>query len=297
MRGKAIARFLSIIGGGVLSVAPASVYASDLNLTTAGATATATANIGGSFTVTQISPQSTGTGVIDSFLRVQSNGSATSEQGYNTNLGTPMDDKGGGFTRALTLAEVPTVDLNSTPGNLTDDYYQFLLDINQVNSGTNNLLSLNQIQIFTATSDQLASGNADATSTTAASVSFASATERFRMSSTATNAFTRILLDYSLNSGSGSGDMFLYVAKSAFAGAALTNNVILFTQFGIPNGSGTFGTGTNDGFEEWAVLKTNLNQCVTCNLEETPEPASLMLLGSGLAFAAARFRRKVARQA
>jgi hypothetical protein len=295
MRSKAIGRFLSILGAVVVSVAPASVYASDLDLTTAGATQTATANIGGSFTVQQISPQSTGTGVIDSFLRVQSNG--TSEQGYNTSLGTPMDDKGGGFTRAITLAEVPLVDRNGTPA-ISDDYYQFLLDINQNKSGTDNLLSLNQIQIFTATADQLASANADATATTAATVTLnqAGATERFRMSST-TAPFTRILLDYSLNPGSGAGDMFLYVAKSAFGAAALTDNVILFTQFGIPNGDTSFGTGTNDGIEEWAVLKPTIQQCQTCNLEETPEPASLMLLGSGLAFAAARFRRKTVRQA
>jgi hypothetical protein len=281
--------FLGILGGVALSVVPTSVYADTiLDLTTTGATATTSADLGGSFTVTQISPQSTGTGVIDSFLRIQQNGD---ERGYNTSLGTPLDDKGGGFTRALTLGEVPVVNLG-VPGV---DYYQFLLDINQVNSGTSNLISLNQIQIFTASSDMLHSSITEATATNAADVNFAGATEVFRMSSS-TSPYTQIHLDYSLNPGSGAGDMFLYVLKSAFGAASATTNVILFSQFGIPNGDPAFGSGSNDGFEEWAVLKANLNQCTTCNLQETPEPASLMLLGSGLALAAARFRKKFGRQ-
>src|SRR5262245_32320219 len=62
-----------------------------------GSPPTLTAAIGGSFTVQQIQPQSTGTGFIDSFLRIQQNGF---ERGYNTNIGTPLDDKGGSFTHA-----------------------------------------------------------------------------------------------------------------------------------------------------------------------------------------------------
>jgi hypothetical protein len=297
MRSKAIGRFLGVLGGLVLATAPASSYGSTiLNLTTTGATATSTADIGGSFTVTQISPQSTGTGVIDSFLRVQANGN---ERGYNTDLGTPLDDKGGGFTRSLLLSEVPTVDLNGTPGNLADDYYQFLLDINQVGSGINNLLSLSQIQIFQASADQLHTSITEATDPagpnngTSALIAFGSATEVFRMSSTAANAFTSIELDYNLNPGSGAGDMFLYVRKAAFSSDVTLDQVILFSQFGIPNGTAD----TNDGFEEWAVLKSSLQPCLTCNLDAVPEPASLLLLGSGISLVAAKLRRRKARLA
>ena len=245
-----------------------------IDLTTAGATSTQTADIGGSFTVTQISPQSTGTGVIDSFLRIQQNGE---ERGYNTSTGTPLDDKSGTFTRALSLSEIPIVNLGGT------DYYQFMLDINQ--NGTE-LLSLNQIQIFQSTTDP--TGYTSLTEATAGSdalISFAGATEVFRMDSLANNY--EIKMDYSLNSGSGSGDMFLYVLKSSFTGAG--DFVVLFSQFGAPPGSWS----SNDGFEEWAVLKSSITQCVSgdCTINATPEPASLLLLGTGLGLVARRVRR------
>ena len=82
-----------------------------------------------------------------------------------------------------------------------------------------------------------------------------------------------IKMDYSLNAGSGSGDMFLYVANSLFTGLSSTTNIILFTQFGTP--PATFGT--NDGFEEWAVLKASGSTCLGCVV---PEPTSILLFGT-----------------
>ena len=289
MRSRAMKTFLGILGGVALSVVPASVYANTiLDLTTAGATEDGTAAVGGTFIVQQVPDQSTGTGVIDSFVRIQNN---VNESGYNTDLAPQLDTKAGTFTHSITLGEVPLVAL--ADGNV---YYQFLLDINQNTGGTNEFLSLTQIQIFTAASDQLHTGLTDATATTASAIQFAGATERFRMSSTSSNQFNEIQLNYALNGGSGSGDMYLYVLKSAFGAVSSTSNVILYSQFGTPPGAYS----TNDGFEEWALLK-GVTTCTGtgCDVTVTPEPASLMLLGSGLAMAAVRFRknRKAVRQA
>jgi len=260
------------IAAGVLALTAQGVQAvTVLDLTTTNASASATAFTGGSFTVQQISPQSTGTGVIDSFLRLQPGGSTNQERGYNTSIGTPLDDLGGNFTKALTLSEIPIVNIGGTA------YRQFLLDINQTASSP--LLSLNQIQIFQAPSDPGSTFTiAEATATTNAILSgLTGATEIFRMSNatlSAANAYD-VQLNFSLNPGSGAGDMFLYVPNSDFTGGP---NIILFSQFGTPPGP----SATNDGFEEWAVV--------------IPEPPTLTLgcIASLIGLGTWRLRRSAA---
>jgi len=258
-----------------------------VNLTTAGATATPTAVIGGVFRVEQIDPQSTGTGVIDSFVRIQDNGN---EEGYNTDLGTPLDTKAGNFTHSLLLSSVPIVDIGGTL------YRQFLLDINQNTGGDNEFITLNQIQIFLAPSDMLHTGLIPAGATTPPEIAFAGTTEVFRMNEDTNTGFTQILMDYSLNAGSGSGDMFLYVLNSAFTGLG-TQNLILYSQFGDdPDGpGGAFGNGgTNDGFEEWAVLLPEGSPDPNPP-PSLPEPTSLAIWCLGLVaagFGARRMRKQ-----
>lgn len=286
----------------VLSSPNANAAATTIDLTTAGAnngTGTAAA-VGGNFVVQQISPQSTGTGVIDSFLRVQANGS---EQGYNTSTGTPYDDKSGNFTRALSLTEVPIVNLTCTASGCTQvasggtQYRQFLLDINQNTGGTNNLLNLNQIEIFANNGDPACPNPATTCGTTVTggtgsnfpTLAFpgSPASPVFQMSAGGTGTpQSTILMDYSLNSGSGSGDMFLYVPNSDFTGLT---NVILYSQFGNPPEANP----SDDGFEEWAVLKPTGSPCVGACEVNVPEPGSLILLGTGMAVLGLLKRKRV----
>jgi hypothetical protein len=56
-------------------------------------------------------------------------------------------------------------------------------------------------------------------------------------------------MDYSLASGSGSGDMFAYVADSLFAGQSSGRYLYLYSSFGVPDAS-------DAGFEEWAIQKS-----------------------------------------
>ena len=268
---------LSAVSGLVLFLGVAQAGASTIvDLSTTGSTATLTSDSGSLFYVNQIPSQSTGTGVIDSFLRIQPGGSTNSESGYNTDTNNVLDNLNGSFTHALLLSAVPIVTFNGV------DYREFYVDVNQ--TGSDPLLSLNQLQFFTAPSDP---GNAYTQSGTTLT-SLTGATQVFRMSDTNTaNADSYDLkLNYNLNPGSGAGDYRFLIASSLFGTAT---NVILYSQFGSPTGTWP----TNDGFEEWFVAR-GLISGGPGNITEVPEPASLLLLGTGIGLVARRVRRKTA---
>jgi hypothetical protein len=257
-----------------------------IDLTQSGNTVSGTGDNGTGFIVQQdggIKP--TGTGFIDSFVRIQQTGN---EQGFNSSLSTPLDTKAGNFTHAIQLADVGTVTIAGK------DYLTFALDINQ---NSNNLLSLNQIQLFassgdlgnTATSGQYVSGN------NAPVLSFgANAVELFRLNGTTTvgtgNPGTEILMDYTLGNGSGSGDMRLFIEVTPLIAALpSTTYLTLYSQFGT--GPGT--QASNDGFEEWWTISSSPGPNAA-----VPEPASVAMaltgiFGFGLA-GLRRYRRKVA---
>ena len=220
-----------------------------INLTAGGTTGPSVTTNGAILTTTD--SQSTGTGVIQSFVRLTSNDPCI--QGYNTSARPLEFDENNSpqFTRDLALAAVPIV----TIGGI--QYREFLLDINQ--QSADSLLSLNNVEIYLHNSTEI----------TGYDFGLAPIWEL-------DGAGNRIVeLDYNLNSGSGSGDLFLYVPNSLFVGGT---QVTLFSQFGdSPNEN-------NDGFEEWAVRTT----------VSVAEPGILALLGIALlALGGTRRRRTV----
>jgi len=69
-------------------------------------------------------PQPTGTGVIEPFLRLEN---SPVEQGYNTSGGTPFDDKAGPRTHDLTFGALQNTQV--TLGGV--NYFKLLLDVNE----------------------------------------------------------------------------------------------------------------------------------------------------------------------
>jgi hypothetical protein len=212
-----------------------------------------TAAIGGTYQVLWVDQQSTGTGVIDPFVRLQAIGD---EEGYNTSAGTPLDTLGGVFTHSLLLSAIPTVNIGGTL------YREFLLDINQ--TSPNSLLSLNQVQIFLSAAQ--APDTLTSTGTNPPILTFAGANEIFRLSGV--GAVDEIIMDYNRNPGSGAGDMLFYVNNALFTGAG-TQFVTFYSQFGTPPGANA----TNDGFEEWSIRTGTTT---------VPEPTSILLIGAGI---------------
>jgi hypothetical protein len=231
-----------------------SANAATCDLTTAGSSCSI-----GSALFVQADPQPTGTGVIDSFVRLQHNGT---EHGYNTS-GRPVafhEKTDPNFTRALLLTEVPVVTMAGVA------YREFGLDINEPASGSNRFLSLDKLMIFQSPNGTMTTSNLSMLGSLV-----------YDLDATGNNW---IKLDYRLGSGSGSGDMFAYIDNSLFTSS--NPYVTLYSKFGLNYGSGA-------GFEEWWVREgQNGGQA------PIPEPTSLLLVGSGLAgFAAWRSRRHI----
>lgn len=199
----------------------------------------------------QVDPDgSTGTGVIQPFLHIQNNGV---EQGYNTDL-RPIEfpDANSPWTKSLKLSAVPIVTLNDVK------YREFMLDINENTGNSNEFLSLDKLQIFLGDT-----GN---------QTGYASGLGNLVYDMDAGPAGdTWIKLDYSLEAGSGDGDMLAYIPDSLFTDKG--NYVYLYSMFGN-EGTKTNGLGSSDGFEEWSVRKPDINF--------VPEPGSLLILASGL---------------
>ncbi len=194
----------------------------DLDLMSRGASGTL-----GAGTFVQTDPQPTGTGIIDPFVRLSGKGQ---EQGFNTDQRPPLrgdlaDVLAGQWTHSVLVGEIAPVDFKGVPS------LRFLLDINQTSSSPR--LSLDELRIYTSGWPDLDDNSLLSTQNLVYDM----------------GAGNSVFLDYSLNSGSASGDMFLYLPASLFSGLA-TQYLYLYSKFGAKGGD----YASNDGFEEWSHI-------------------------------------------
>jgi hypothetical protein len=208
-------------------------------------------------------PQPTGTGYIDPFLRVQSNGT---EQGYNTSGGTPFDDKGGIWTHDIQFSDLQstTVTLNGT------SYFKILVDLNEPN-GDKSTISLTNLQFYTSATGSKTTTNLSQLGT-------------LRYSMDTAGSDNTVQFDAARNHGSGSGDAFLYIPTSAFAGTNPNDFVYMYVNFGSADET------TAGGFEEFTLVP---------NLAPVPEMSAFFpIVGLLVAVGSTSFlRRRRAAQA
>jgi hypothetical protein len=184
-------------------------------------------------------PQPTGTGVIQPFLRVQA---SPTEEGYNTSGGTPFDDKGGPWTHDIQFSDLlsTTVTVNGT------SYFKILVDLNEPN-GAKSTISLENIQFYTSATGSKTTENLASLGT-------------LRYSLDTAGGDNTVQFDAGRNHGSGSGDAYLYIPTSAFAGTNANDFVYMYVNFGSADMT------TAGGFEEFTLVR---------NLAPVPEMSAL----------------------
>ena len=235
-------------------------------------------------TYTRTDQRPTGTGYIDPFVRVGMQGSAGKDvvQAYNTTVnGVFNNSNEDNWNHAVRFGQLEVLGA----GTGSAGFVRFLLDINQNRGGTGELLNLDEVQLFISKTPN------QSTEIFGTTGQLALATSRlvYRMDGTAVDVDTKVTLDYSLNSGSGSGDMYLDVPvalfNAAFTGGTDYNSdaeksnafIYLYSKFGSDPYT------NNDGFEEWAFLATSApDGGGGFSGGQVPEPGSLALVAAAL---------------
>ena len=190
----------------------------------------------------------TGTGRVNSFLRIQGFGV---QQGFNTD-GAPLyeDTMPGPFTHSIQISDLPVATIGGT------DYREFFLDINQDGQ---HILSLDELRISIRDS-----GNETGYATIFATPIY----------DLDTGEDNWIILDDTVNAGSGHGDMLALIPDSLFTEPE-NKYVYLYAKFGV-------NSVADNGFEEWGYGTPDAF---------IPEPATVLLLGLGALTLLRRRRR------
>jgi len=164
----------------------------------------------------------TGTGRVNTFLRIQGFGM---QQGFNTD-GAPLyeDTMAGIFTHSIQISDLPVATIGGT------DYREFFLDINQDGE---RILSLDELRISIR-----GSGNQTGYATIFASPIY----------DLDAGGDNWVILDDFINVGSGHGDMLALIPDSLFTGPE-NKYVYLYAKFGVnsvaDNGFEEFGYGSD----------------------------------------------------
>jgi len=172
----------------------------------------------GSGVLYEASTTGSGTGNYDSFLRLAANGD---EEGFNTDDNNEADNKNGVWTHSLLVGSLQSVTIGS------DEYYIIRLDLNEVQSGDNPNIDLEELRIFRST-DPADGDDFDN--------DFSGLTEVFDLASTLNLVDT--------NHGSGTDDYVFYIPVSLFPDPS--EYFTLYADF----------SGSDDGFEEFRALST-----------------------------------------
>lgn len=228
---------------------------------------TQTVNIDGDYggvaVVSDYFEQPTGTGVFQPFLTIDSNGQTSTgdkrvEQGYNTDGFTSMylDELRPQWNNYLKVGDLADITINNIL------YYAFILDANEP-GGDKDLISIDNMRIYTSSSDNTASVGDDITKLDNLGTLRWAMNNPLLANPTTFDIDQWIKLDASQenveqgasnsNGGSGKGDMVVYIPQSDFAGALDTDYVWFYNLNGV-NFTADKDLAAESGYEEWRAV-------------------------------------------
>ena len=261
--GKLLTPTLTLVAAATVLLPAYQTTAGELILDTPGdnATVNVVGDVGGTAIFADHFEQPTGTGVFKPFLTLDSNGQTSTgntaiESAYNTD-GAPLylDELRNHWNTLLRVGDLQNV----------NGYYQFVLDANEPGQDKS-LISIDNIRIYTSTSDNTANVAGDITKLNDLG------TLRWAMNdplSTGTtppdlngfNVDTWVKLDSDQNNndgskangGSGQGDMIVSIPVTAFGNAGANDFVWFYNLNGV-HYTADGDLAAQAGFEEWKAL-------------------------------------------
>src|SRR4051812_3817711 len=170
----------------------------------------------------------TGTGVYNPFLTVQND---PWEQGYNSSTGNFDTKREPQWNHEIRFSDLQVTNINGTA------YFGFSVDINEP-GGNKSWISLDALRVYTSSSLQ-SSTSTDANGFFNGSLG----TLRYDLGA------NQVLYD-DQNTGSGGGDLNIYIPVSLFAGTQANDYIYMYQRWGNSNTNTS-----NGGFEETALIR------------------------------------------
>lgn len=268
-----------------------SAFAAIMDLTATGLTGTSNGAIFAALS------SGSGTGQYRSFLQVGDTKKDPDliEKAYNSAYQVTADNPECGtsaqFNRLLQWPHLPAIE---NPLGREGWYIEFIGDANEVSGNPSGYISLDKFEVWL-------SPFADLGATGKYYADWGNLTNTTRIYSMAAGDWAAI--DYNLSSGSGSGDIAVYVPWLNFRSYVWHSGVTapyvyIYTQFGGQTGSYTVASSptpvsnwtSSDGGEEWAHREEPFT--IKDVPPQIPEPGTASLMGLGLLALVALRRRK-----